>query len=64
MEGEEFSESIVQRLERIARALEKSANVALEDLEFRQKAAQEQAELVQRLTAPAPQIEGRRARRA
>jgi hypothetical protein len=54
-------------LERIATALEKSAEVQEKDFNFRVKAAQEQAELVQRLTNPDPVPAGfgaqRRARR-
>jgi hypothetical protein len=41
-------------LERIATALEKSADVQEKDYNFRVQAAQEQAELVQRLTSPQP----------
>lgn len=70
----EFEHSMIARFERIATALEKSANIAREDLDFRKEqlatAAAEQKELVARLTAgitpgePAPQLEhGRRMRR-
>jgi hypothetical protein len=68
----EFEESVIQRLERLVTAIEKSYNLQREDFEFRKeqllKAADEQRALVDRLTGPtspaAPQLEhGRHARR-
>lgn len=63
----DFEESVLQRLERIAIALEKSTNIQREDFEFRrtqlESAAAEQKALVEKLTAsvipgaPAPQLE-------
>lgn len=71
----EHEQSMIQRTERIATALEKIANIAREDLDFRKEqlanAAAEQKELVARLTAgvipggqATPELEhGRRLRR-
>ena len=58
--------AVFEVLERIATALERSAEIAEKDYEFRMKCQQEQADLVARMlptNTPAAQVEGRRARR-